>query len=467
MCGIIGGFLTTEQVERGIRSLLHRGPDAQGILAKGSLVFGHTRLAILDLDPRSNQPFVYSNVTLIFNGEIWNYQLLRHDLQSKGYVFMTSGDTEVIAALLAYYQDTPQKALQALEGMFALAWTYDGHTLYLARDHFGEMPLHYSQQKGKVAFASERKALLALGINPQAIADLPPGYYQIMTSMTCQQKVYYDAPIASQKIEKREAQQRLYRLLEQGVTERKISDVPVCTLLSGGIDSSIIAYFLQKTLGKRRCIAYTAVYNPQSQDVKNARLLALTLGIELREVYVPKPTPEDLSRVIACIEMPYKAQIEIGWPCYKLAQTMQQDGFKVTFSGEGSDELWASYGFAYHGLQKQDWHTYRKDLFLSQARKNFMRCNKIFMAYSIECRLPFLHTPLVEFAFSLPQQVVQEGKARPKALLQDAFQSVLPTPIVRRPKVAFQDGMGIKQAIESILPSPEKYYRAEYRRMYE
>jgi asparagine synthase (glutamine-hydrolysing) len=145
---------------------------------------------------------------------------------------------------------------------------------------------------------------------------------------------------------------------------------------------------------------------------------------------------------------------------------MQRDGFKVTFSGEGSDELWASYGFAYHALKTQNWHRYRRDLFLSQARKNFVRCNKIFMAHSIECRLPFLHPPLVEYALSLPQNIVQDGKARPKAVIQDAFTGILPDAITKRPKVAFQDGMGIKIAIERAMPQAERFYRAEYNNQY-
>src|SRR5690606_20503727 len=105
--------------------------------------------------------------------------------------------------------------------------------------------------------------------------------------------------------------------------------------------------------------------------------------------------------VIQTIEQPFKAQIEIGWACLHLARQIAADGYRVTYSGEGSDELWASYGFAYHGIQQHGWYDYRRDLFLDQARKNFVRCNKIFMAASVECRLPFLSTPLVEYALSL------------------------------------------------------------------
>src|SRR5205823_7551129 len=121
-----------------------------------------------------------------------------------------------------------------------------------------------------------------------------------------------------------------------------------------------------------------------------------------------------------------------------------------------------SYGFAYHALQQQDWHQYRKELFLSQARKNFVRCNKVFMAHSVECRLPFLHLPLVEYALSLRQAAVQDGRSRPKAVLQEAFLGKLPEPITRRPKVAFQDGMGLKAAIAARLANPKRYYEAEF-----
>lgn len=458
MCGIVGGY--SNKIEQGVKALHHRGPDAQGLLKVGQITLGHTRLAILDLDSRSNQPFIYGNTTLVFNGEVWNYKEIRTELQRAGYTFKTTGDTEVVAASLDKWGI---EALSKLNGMFALAWTSDGENLYLARDRFGEIPLHVARQKPFI-FASEKKALLAMEASPKAIDDVLPGHYARVTPANWQQIAYYDISTRPAWIDKEQARTCLFQLIGNGTTERTISDVPVCTLLSGGIDSSVVAYFLKQAIPG--LVAYTAVYNPKSQDLKNARLVANQLGIELREIRVPLPRPEDLSRVIRCIEMPYKAQIEIGWPCLKLAEAMQADGFKVTFSGEGSDELWASYGFAYHALKTQNWHTYRKDLFLSQARKNFSRCNKIFMAHSIECRLPFLHPPLVEFAISLPQVTVQEGKTRPKAIIQDAFRGRLPETIIHRPKVAFQDGMGIKEAISKVIPSPERFYRVEYNRCY-
>jgi asparagine synthase (glutamine-hydrolysing) len=458
MCGIVGGF--GKNVEAGTEALVHRGPDAQAVLEMGDLTFGHTRLAILDLDPRSNQPFCHGSTVITFNGEIWNYREVRADLEREGLTFKTTGDVEVLAAALDRWG---AEALPRLQGMFAAGWTQDGATLYLARDRFGEVPLHVAKQY-PFYFASEKKALLAMGVHPQSIDDLAPGHYMQVTPHGCRSAQYYDAPIQPVSVSREQAALRVRELIGEGTRERTLSDVPVCTLLSGGIDSSAVAWWLVQTIP--HLVAYTAVFNPKSNDLKQARAVAQVLGVELREVQVPLPTPDALARVIEIIEMPYKAQVEIGWPCLKLAEAMHADGFKVTFSGEGSDELWASYGFAYHALKKQDWHQYRKALFLSQARKNFARCNKIFMAHSVECRLPFLNTYLVEYALSLPPEVVQDGKSRPKAVMQDAFRGLLPEAIIRRSKVAFQDGLGIKDAVRRVLPSPERFYHAEYNRLY-
>ncbi len=458
MCGIVGSI--GADIGAGLRALAHRGPDAQGMVRVGDLYLGHTRLAILDLDPRSNQPFAYGKVRLVFNGEIWNYQAVRAELVGLGQEFATTGDTEVVAAALDRWGPA---ALARFNGMFALAWTTDGETLHLARDRFGEIPLHLAQQR-PFLFASELKALRALGAHPGSLADLGPGCYAEVTRRGVRQTRYYDPPARPVVIDRPEASQRLFALLEAAVQERAIAEVPVCTLLSGGIDSAAVAYLLQQQLPD--LVAYTASLDPRSADLKSAKRTAAALGIKLRVIPVAAPTADDLARVIHHTEMPYKAQVEIGWACLQLAQAMPADGFKVTFSGEGSDELWASYGFAYHGLQNQDWHQYRKQLFLDQARKNFPRCNKVFMAHGIECRLPFLHPTVVEFALALPRQAVQEGTRRPKAVLQDAFRGQLPDHVTRRPKVAFQDGLGLKAAIASTLPDPRRFYDAEYRNQF-
>jgi asparagine synthase (glutamine-hydrolysing) len=459
MCGIVGSF-NKDLVSKGVAVLLHRGPDAQDIITVGKITLGHTRLAILDLDARSNQPFNYRDINLVFNGEIWNYKQLRDELRSLGCVFTTESDTEVVAvALQIWGLDT----LKKLNGMFAIAWTVDGDRLYLARDKYGEIPLHIAKQN-PFSFASEIKALISMGCNPKSISLLSSGSYAVVTSTSIVEHSYYDISTLPNDDNREQASKQIFNLINTGSLERTISDVPVCTLLSGGIDSAAIAYCLKQSIPN--LVAYTAVLDTKSKDLKCAREVANLLDIKLIEVNIPHPTPSDLISVIHCIEMDYKAQVEIGWACLVLAKRMKRDGFKVVFSGEGSDELWASYGFAYHALQTQNWHSYRKDLFLSQSRKNFIRCNKIFMSNSIECRLPFLNSELVEYAIALKKDSVQNGKSKPKAVIQDAFRGKLPLSIIERQKVAFQDGLGLKEVISNAIANPKVFYTSEFKKIY-
>lgn len=460
MCGVIAAFGkgARERVERAIPKLRHRGPDAEGVVVIGDVALGHTRLAILDLDRRSDQPFRVGDLVLSYNGELWNYREVRAALEALGDEFTTSGDTEVVARALARWG---VDALHRFEGMFALAWTVDGAVLHLARDRFGEVPLHVFVGREFTA-ASELKALV--GLDPRGFDMVGPGE-RFEVSVAGFRRVRWYAPRSARSTDERPAAAaHLYDLVGGGAVERTISDVPVCTLLSGGIDSAVVAHHLKRFLPG--LVAYTAVYDERSADLRAARVSAEAIGVELREVKVPVPCANDLARVVEIIEQPNKAQVEIGWACLRLADAIRADGFKVTFSGEGSDELWASYGFAYHGVKEQGWFAYREGLFLEQHRKNFARCNKVFMSRSIECRLPFLSTPLVEYALSLSQEVVAEGKSRPKAVLQDAFTERLPEHVLRRPKTAFQDGMGLKEAIAGVIPDPRRFYAAEYERRF-
>lgn len=347
--------------------------------------------------------------------------------------------------------------------MFAVAWWREDGYLHLARDRYGEVPLHYSCSPFQgFWFASEMKALLAMGAPMNEINWFPPGTYMRIGSGGQIVKSYQYATLGEVPLpdSMSKAATIVRDLVEQGTVERTISDVPVCTLLSGGIDSAAVAYYLVQNVSN--LVAYTAVFDEKSRDLKMARLIAKVLNIELREVPIELPTASDLEEVVWHIEMPHKAQVEIGWACLGLARRMRADGFKVTFSGEGSDELWGSYGFAYHGIKKEGWYAYRRRLFMMQARMNFARCNKVFMAHSVECRLPFLNRLLANYAVRLTEDAVR-CKSRPKAVLQEAFRGLLPDEVVDRPKLAFQDGMGIKVGIQERRKKGGGSYDNEFR----
>jgi asparagine synthase (glutamine-hydrolysing) len=466
VCGLVASVGLID-LGASVAELAHRGPDSHGAAFLDGVSLGHTRLAVQDVSDRSAQPFPDGPVTLVYNGEVFNAPALRRavELADPGRQWQTTGDTEVMAAALHILG--PAAALPLVDGMFAVAWADLRHpgVLFVARDRGGEVPLH-AHVGHPFAVASELKAFRALGRRcGKLVTDVPPGeWWQVDGRSHVTRNVFHRLVTRPADHTLDTAVPALAEALATAVDRRVISDVPVCSLLSGGIDSAAIA--LELTRHHPDLVCYTARLDPRSRDLRCAREVAEVLGVRLVEVDVPPPTADDLTAVVDRIEMASKAQVEIGWACLKLAERMRSDGFKVTYSGEGSDELWASYGFAYHGLAKQDWFTYRRDLILTQAHRNFPRVNKAFMAHGIEARLPFLDPDVVDLALSLPRGAVQDGRARPKAVLQRAYLGRLPATVTSRPKVAFQDGLGLKTVIAATLPDPVRYYRLEYHRLY-
>lgn len=457
MCGIVAAVGGAD-VLSGVMSARHRGPDAAGVSRRdGDVQIGHTRLAIVDLDTRSDQPMTRGRTTVSYNGEVWNHAAVRAELSALGRAFHTTGDTEVMAMALDEWGWT---GLRKLDGMFAVAWTHDDGQLWLSRDRFGEIPLHYTRSGA----ASELKILRAAGLTGEA-AYVPPGAVVVLgrAEQAGTLVVHANQAPAAFSGPFEEAAGLVRRALCRGVADRTMADVPVCTLLSGGLDSTVVAWAARQVMPG--LVAYTAVQNERSSDLRAARTAAAAIGCELREVRVPEPTSADLSRTVAAIEMPHKAQVEIAWACLVLARRIADDGFKVVFSGEGADELWGSYGFAFHGIQRLGWHAYRRALFMEQHRKNFARCNKAFMTAGVECRLPFLHPPLVDLAWSLPEHCVRRDR-RPKAVLEEAFRDVVPKAILTRAKVAFQDGLGMKDAAARAVSAPQTFYRETFEELY-
>ncbi|MCM1964853.1 asparagine synthetase B [Streptomyces sp. G1] len=468
MCGIIAAAGPLD-LTAAVTALTHRGPDSSATVTAAGVTLGHTRLAIQDPGTRSDQPYADGPLTVVYNGELFNPAAVRRLVEEAdpGRVWATTGDTEAVTAALAVLG--PAEALPALDGMYALAWA-DSRTpgsLYLARDPYGEIPLHV-HRGAPVLAASELKAFTALGRRcGPAVIDVAPGeWWQIRPDGRTARRRFHTLHARPEARAPDQAAADLSAALATAVDRRAISDVPVCSLLSGGIDSAVIALELTRHVPDLVC--YTARLNPKSADLRCAREVAEAIGVQLVEVDVQPPTADDLTRAVEVCEQTYKAQVEITWPCLALAAAIRADGFKVTYSGEGSDELWASYGFAFRGIAATDWYTYRRDLIAAQAVRNFPRVNKAFMSAGVEARLPFLDPDLVTLALSLPRDAVQSGNspAGRKAVLGRAYRGRLPDRITTRGKVAFQDGLGLKGAITATLPNPLRYYRAEHSRLY-
>lgn len=461
MCGIIGAYRTS--ITEGLKAIAHRGPDGLREQFAGDWHLGHALLAIIDPGPMNQQPLRWGPVTVILNGEIWNHEMLRTRLVDEGCVFTTKGDAEILAALFARYG---VDCFRMLEGMFAAA-LYDDRegTLTLVRDRFGEIPLHYLPIP-PFTFASEMKAIKALDMAPQETRRLQPGYYATCDGVHITLSQYSHVRCRDGMTADLDPAKVIRSLLSEGVKERLIGKGPMCLALSGGIDSTAIALLLKQHIADLE--AYIAVYDPLSGDLAAARRAAAHLGIRLHEVIIPEPGRQELEEIIRIIEMPHKAQVEIAWPCFFLGKRMQEDGFRIVFSGDGSDELWASYRFAQKKLSdgKDDWHSYRVKLLLKQENKNFARGNKIYMHHGIEPRLPFLHQSLVEYALSLDELSVEGPDRKPKDILYRSFRDLLPEDLAAREKMSFQRGVGLEPYLRGTFGDTRGMYLDSYKKLY-
>lgn len=440
MCGIAGGTnISEDAVAAMLDRIRHRGPDGSGIVKSGCVTHGHVRLALVDLTPASAQPFQVGRSTLTFNGEVWNYRDLRSRL---GGAFKTTGDTEVLACWLNAYG---LAGLPEVDGMFAFAWSSPDGQHWLVRDSFGKVPLYVAKHKNGFVWASERKAFPK---NVQPIA-VPAGHAFNLT--TGQWKRWYTLPqrrpmLASSVLDR----------LRAGVAKRLEADAPVCCLMSGGLDSSLVLALAVET-GKE-VVAYTAVVDSDSEDARSARRLCCELGVRLVEVRCHM-TSEAVLAAMESIEIPSKAQVEIAALCIPLAKRIAADGFKACLSGEAADELFGGYGnFCIKASSASDEQVValRKEALAKMARGNFVRCNKAFMAAGVECRLPFMEQSLAESAVQLTKRESPPGKR----LLKEAAGQVLPKWVISRQKDTFQGGSGASDRIAATIASPIRFYNA-------
>jgi asparagine synthase (glutamine-hydrolysing) len=447
MCGLVGSYCSDLDHEGALAAIAHRGPDGSGSVQIGDTWLGHTRLAIQDLRDIAGQPFRYGNVTLTYNGELWNGDELRATLPGP---WATTGDTEVVAAVLDRHG---VGGLDLLDGFFAVAWHDTASGTWLARDRYGKVPLYLSGLFGSYLWASEIKAL-PFGSSPAPVA---PGHAICLDTdeeFTWAQQTPTD-PITDPW--------QVHDLLRDGVKARLLSDRPVCFLLSGGLDSTFVLR-LARDLHPNP-VAYTAVYDPDSADLHAARYVAREFDIPLVEVPVPDPTPEAVEEAVRAIEVPMKAQVEIALANLPLARAIAADGFRVVLSGEAADELFGGYGsMCIQGAKTDDkgWEQIRRDQVTKMSRGNFMRVNKVFMAAGVEARLPFMHRPLVDAVLATGKATCPPGKG----LLKQAAQLSVPPQIIRRPKDTFQGGSGIAAAAGALSASPTVTYHNLARSMW-
>ena len=252
-------------------------------------------------------------------------------------------------------------------------------------------------------------------------------------------------------------------LLIDGVNNELISDVPVCTILSGGVDSTIITYLLKQKIPNLQAFVVSMGDTGKKDDLYYARMASKEIGVPLHEVIIDKDwIQQNLSEAIYAIEDYKWTQVSPAVAQLALAKKIHDEGFKVVFGGEGSDELFASYGdvFAWH-YKDEDYIKKRRKLIVDLHKNNLIRTNKAMMyGGTVELRTPFLHKNLVEFCLKIPPKFKKEGQMW-KPLLRKTFKGELSDELLFRPKKTFQEGchtIYLKNTKETI----KEYYISHY-----
>src|SRR6266478_1308183 len=380
MCGIAGivGIEPSYQAEavdvhRMCQTIVHRGPDDEGIYAHGRAGLGMRRLSIIDLST-GHQPIHNEDhdVWVVFNGEIYNFPELRPELEARGHRFYTNTDTEVIAHL---YEELGAECVQKLRGMFAFAlWDERRGSLLIARDRLGKKPLHYALHDGRLYFASEIKSILAvapelakvnragllqytyLGYIPDPVTafvgihKLPPGHLLEFERGELRIRKYWDLPEYDTHSpgSEEECLEELERRLAEAVRIRLISDVPLGALLSGGTDSSTVVALMARASSTPVKTFAIGFRHADFNEAHYAKIVAQRFGTEHHELVLEPKVVETVESLTRSLEEPFGDSSML--PTYYVSCLARQH-VTVALSGDGGDELFA--GYERYGIQQR------------------------------------------------------------------------------------------------------------------
>lgn len=378
MCGIVGIFnneraVNADALDRAVASLIPRGPDGQNtwISPNRRVALGHARLNIIDLET-GTQPITSEDgkLQIIHNGEFYDFERIRSELESRGHKFPTKSDSEIALHL---YQEFGPACLEHLRGEFAFViWDEVSETLFAARDRFGVKPLFYVENADGLTIASEAKALFAAGVNAawdresvfqnlffsfdqdrtlfRNVRQLPPGHYMIAKRGSVSIKRFWDVNYQKAKtphphVSVSECIEKVRELLDESVRLRMRADVPVGCYLSGGVDSSsVLGMAARYSAGK--ITAFTIAFDHRDFDESGpARRMAEHVGAEFRPTQVKGNDFADVfyDAVWKGEMIHYNAH---GAARFHLSRAVRAEGYKTVIGGEGADELFAGYNFS-------------------------------------------------------------------------------------------------------------------------
>ena len=431
MCGIAGffgedAFQRTSQM---IKAISHRGPDGSAVWDDGKASVGHAHLKITGDFP---QPAAAGSLTFVYNGELYNHA----DLLAG-----SSSDTEALVSLLQGGMSGFREAAPAINGEYAFA-TWDGEHVTLVRDPVGIKPLYYGHCASGFGFASERKALMRIGIYD--IKSLTPGCMYTAG----REHVLVDLPSIQPVItDHSEAVRQLDDLLSRAVRLRLHKDAAIT--FSGGVDSALIGAMAPDT-------PLLSVGLPGSSDVMAARNAAKLMGAERRHtVYeiTEKEVEDALPGVIYSVESAEPMKVAIALPLYILSAKARQDGFRVLLSGQGSDELFAGYARYEAALQDGRLQAMLDHDQHCLAEVNLERDDAATMASGIELRVPYLDLGVIGLARQIDPSLKLHFNGKDyirKYVLRKVAENYLPPEVAFAPKKAIQYGTGVQKTLERL-----------------
>ncbi len=379
MCGI-AGIYRLDDAPADVAALgpmlevtAHRGPDDHGTWSRRAVALGHVRLSILDLTERAHQPMVTpdGHGVLVYNGEVYNFALLRAELEARGVRFSSTGDTEVVLRALEHWG--PREAIPRFDGMFALAYLDTrSDTLWLARDRMGIKGLYAARTGGAWVFGSEVKAVLAhadVARRPslrsvdivlaswtledprtmwESVESVPAGSVWRITRDGVERSRYFQLPDsvdvdrirAGEDISPDDVVDDFEAALERCVRTHLVSDAPVATLCSGGVDSSLVTAYA--TDSEPNLVSYVADIEGPEAEGEQGRRVGRHLGVDMRTVDVDaKAHVRRLPRAVWLLDQPTMFASDPA--LLMVAETCRRDGIRVLVSGEGADELFGGY----------------------------------------------------------------------------------------------------------------------------
>ena len=435
--GYIGANLSEKEVRSYFERTVSRGPDMTRILNLGNGFLGFHRLAIMGLNESGMQPFSAFGNSVVCNGELYGFRLLKKKLEEKGYTFQSESDCEL---LLPLYREYGTDMFRMLDAEFAMI-LYDGASgqLIAARDPIGIRPLYYGYLPSKeIIFASEPKNLVGLCHH---ILPFPPGHYYKDGKFVCYRNISKPTALVEDDVET--ACKKIHDKLEAGILKRLDADAPVGFLLSGGLDSSLVCAVAARHL-KKPIRTFSIGMDIDAIDLKYAKQVADYLGADHTEVIISK---EDvlaaLPDVVALLGTYDITTIRASIGMYLVCKYIHEHtDLRVLLTGEISDEL---FGYKYTDFAPSP------EAFQQEAEKRIrelhmydvLRADRCISVNSLEARVPFGDLDFVEYVMNLDPKRKVNSYGKGKYLLRHAFEGdYLPYDILMREKAAFSDAVG-------------------------